>query len=170
MEDDQARRIAAYASEVHGLDARDVLLVADSTGRFQNASHEAGAKPSHAILREWFFTVVPPEYKRKADGSRGAPYNGDVDDSLARFYDVCEDGKLLVAPTEEWLIESLRRCKLKRKAGGGIRLDDSKPGYSHAVDCCRYVTWYLEPRRGPRPAGGIDIPTFDKIFQAVRRT
>lgn len=147
-EDDLARRIDEWLGD-HGYTARDALVVADSSGRTQNAAHTSLTKPSHAILQEWFFTVVGPA-KVKVNGKLGKR-NPDVDDSLAQFYDLCTEERILVYPEAEWLIESLRRCKIKKR-GGSIRLDDSHPGYSHPVDTVRYVTWYFEPRRGPTQA------------------
>jgi hypothetical protein len=157
-EDDLARRIAEYAAS-QGLDARDVLIVADSTGRHQNAAR-TGSKPSHAILREWFFDVYSPQ-RIKVSGGFGIS-NPDVPDSLAQFADVCDENRLLVLPSEEWLITSLRKCKTKKR-GYSLRLDDAKPGYSHAVDCCRYATWYFEPKRGPVKKPRFDHETFDEL-------
>lgn len=164
-EDDLCRRVDEYLATL-GLTAREALAVCDSTGRHQNAAHSKNTKPSHDIVREWYFTVVAPR-KVKINGKLGAQ-NPDVADSLAQFYDICTAGRLLVAEGEEaeWLVESLRRCKIKKR-GGTIRLDDAKPGYSHPVDTARYVTWYFEPRRGPQTPTGIDIDTFDK-FEGIR--
>lgn len=159
-EDDLARLMDDYLGSL-GLSARDALVIADSTGRFQNASHSKNTKPSHDILREWFFTVVSPRRIKTSGKGFSKGDNPLVEDSLAQFYDICQDSRFLVAPSEEWAIESHRRCKIKPR-GGTIRLDDSKPGHSHPVDCSRYVTWYFEPRRGPL-APPIDTQTADEI-------
>jgi hypothetical protein len=152
-EDDLANRIDSYLGTI-GLTARDALVVADSTGRFQNAGHNTKTKPSHDILREWYFTVVAPR-RMKSNGKSFINANPLVEDSLAQFYDICKADRILVDPDAEWLIESLRRCKVKKR-GGTIRLDDSQPGYSHPVDCARYVTWYFEPRRGVAAPTKVD--------------
>lgn len=149
-EDDLCRRLCEYL-ETRSLGPRDVLVVADSSGRWQDAQHRQNAKPSHEIMREWYFTVVAPR-KVKARGGFGNK-NPEVEESLAQFYDLCTDGRFLVSdptltPSTEFLVEAHRRCKIKKR-GGTIRLDDRAPGYSHPVDCDRYVTWYFEPRRGP---------------------
>lgn len=157
-EDDLAQKIDSYLADL-GLTARDALVVADSTGAHQNAGHTTRTKPSHAILQEYHFTVVGPRKILKS-GKVGKA-NPDVEDSLAQFYDICKAGRFIVDPSAEWQIESLRRCKIKKR-GGTIRLDDSKPGYSHAVDCDRYVTWYFEPRRGVVPEH-VDDGTADEI-------
>lgn len=159
-EDDLCRRVEEYLATL-GLTTRDALAVCDSTGRHLNAAHTKLTKPSHDIVREWYYTVVAPR-KVKVNGKLGVA-NPDVADSLAQFYDLCTDNRVLVAEGEdtEWLVESLRRCKIKKR-GGTIRLDDAKPGYSHPVDTSRYVTWFFEPRRGlPRP--GFDAGTFDAL-------
>lgn len=160
-EDDLCERVQTYLQPL-GLTERDALAICDSTGRFQNAPHNQHTKPSHDIVREWGFTVVGPR-KVKRNGKLGVQ-NPDVEDSLAQFYDICTEGRLLVAPGEdaEWLVESLRRCKIKKR-GGTIRLDDAKPGYSHAVDTSRYVTWYFEPRRGAQPPTTMNTETFDAL-------
>lgn len=160
-EDDLCRRVDEYL-ETLGLTARDALAICDSTGRFQNAAHTQNTKPSHDIVREWQFTVVAPR-KVKKSGKLGNA-NPDVEDSLAQFYDICTDDRFLVAEGEdtEWLVECLRRCKIKKR-GGTIRLDDSKPGYSHLVDTARYWTWFFEPKRGPaRPAPTMDLDKFNQ--------
>lgn len=159
-EDDLCQRVDAYLGEL-GLTARDALAICDSTGRHLNAGHTQNTKPSHDIVREYYFTVVAPR-KVKRSGKLGIA-NPDVEDSLAQFYDLCTDNRVLVATGEdtEWLVESLRRCKIKKR-GGTIRLDDSHPGYSHPVDTARYVTWFFEPRRGPAPLP-YDTKTADEI-------
>jgi hypothetical protein len=165
-EDDLCERVEAYLATL-GLTPRDALAICDSTGRHLNAAHTKLTKPSHDIVREWYFTVVSPR-KVKRNGRLGVA-NPDVEDSLAQFYDVCKANRLLVAPGEdaEWLVESLRRCKVKKR-GGTIRLDDSPPGYSHPVDTARYVTWFFEPRRGlVPPSKGLDTDTFDNL-RAIR--
>jgi hypothetical protein len=162
-EDDLCRRVEEYLAKL-GLTPRDALAICDSTGRFQNAAHTQLTKPSHDIVREWFFTVVAPR-KIKRSGKLGNA-NPDVEDSLSQFYDLCKADRVLVAEGEdtEWLVESLHRCKTKKR-GGTIRLDDSKPGYSHAVDTARYTTWYFEPRRGHVPIE----PAFDReSFEALK--
>jgi len=161
-EDDLSRRMDEYLATL-GLTARDALVVADSTGRHQNASHSSLTKPSHAILREWHFHVVAPK-RMKVSGGFGIG-NPDVEDSLPQFYDVCTENRFIVTPEAPWLSESLRRCKTKKR-GGTIRLDDSKPGYSHGVDTCRYVTWYFEPRRGP-VAAPVD-KKFNNELRSIR--
>ncbi len=161
-EDDLCRRVEDYLATL-GLTPHDALAICDSTGRHQNASHDSRTKPSHDIVREWYFTVVAPR-KVKKNGKLGIA-NPDVEDSLAQFYDVCKEDRVLVAEGEdtEWMVESLRRCKIKKR-GGTIRLDDSKPGYSHPVDTARYTTWYFEPRRGPvAPAPIMDGERFNEL-------
>lgn len=155
-EDDLCRRVEEYLASI-GLTTRDMLAVCDSTGRHLNAGHTKLTKPSHDIVREWGFTVVAPR-KVKVSGKLGIA-NPDVADSLAQFYDICKADRVLVAEGEdtEWLVESLRRCKIKKR-GGTIRLDDAKPGYSHPTDTARYVTWFFEPQRGPvAPPIDIDV-------------
>lgn len=148
-EDDLCDKAEQYLATL-GLTPRDCLAICDSTGRHLNAAHDQRTKPSHAIVQEWLFTVVAPR-KVKKSGKLGNA-NPDVEDSLSQFYDICKEDRVLVAEGEatEWLVESLRRCKIKKR-GGTIRLDDSKPGYSHPVDTARYCTWYFEPKRGVTP-------------------
>lgn len=141
-----------------GLTARDALIVADSTGRHQDALHQKNTKPSHQILREYYFTVVSPMRKKKSGG--WGIGNPDVDDSVAQFNCVLIDDCFYVSDAEEFLITALRKCKTKKR-GGGIRLDDTK-GFSHPVDCSRYVTYYFEPKRGPKPTP-YDKTTADEI-------
>ncbi len=157
-EDDLAERIDSYLASI-GLGAQDALVVADSSGRWQNAAHTSRTKPSHDILREWQFTVVAPR-RVKRSGALGNA-NPEVEDSLAQFYDVCKDDRFIVSPEAEWMVESLRRCKIKKR-GGTIKLDDRKPGYSHPVDCGRYVVWFFEPKRGPAPLP-YDSETADEV-------
>ncbi len=161
-EDDLSRRIDEYLATL-GLTAHDALVVADSTGRHQNAGHTRLTKPSHAIMREWQFTVVAPR-KVKRSGALGNA-NPDVEDSLSQFYDICKADRVIVDPAADWAVESLRRCKIKKR-GGTIRLDDSNPGYSHPVDCIRYVTWYFEPRRGPTPT--TSDPSFGRELRSIK--
>jgi hypothetical protein len=161
-EDDLCRRVEDYLLTL-GLTPREALAICDSTGRHQNASHDTRTKPSHDIVREWYFTVVAPR-KVKKNGKLGSA-NPDVEDSLAQFYDLCKEDRVLVAEGEdtEWMVTSLQRCKIKKR-GGTIRLDDSKPGYSHPVDTARYTTWFFEPRRGPvAPAPAIDKERFNEL-------
>jgi hypothetical protein len=160
-EDELAMAVDEYLVSI-GLSARDALVVADSTGRNQDALHQKNSKTSHQILREYYFTVVAPMRKRK-DGGWGIG-NPDVDDSVAQFNCVLMQNCFYVsdhADPNDFLIEALRKCKTKKR-GGSIRLDDRPPGYSHPVDTCRYVTYYFEPRRGPAPAG-IDTATFNEL-------
>jgi hypothetical protein len=159
-EDDLCERSEGYLATL-GLTPRECLAICDSTGRHQNSYHDSRTKPSHAIVQEWYFTVVAPR-KVKKSGKLGNA-NPDVEDSLSQFYDLCKEDRILVAEGEaaEWLVECLRRCKIKKR-GGTIRLDDSNPGYSHPVDTARYCTWYFEPRRGPAPSG-FDNETFDAL-------
>ena len=168
-EDDIARRVEDYLSTI-GLTARDVLVVADSTGRHQDGTHK-NAKPSHQILREWYYTVVAPQRQKKSGG--WGIGNPDVDDSVAQFNCILMADSFLVssdADPNEFLITSLRKCKTKKR-GGSIRLDDRPPGYSHPVDCCRYVTWYFEPKRGPdvAPDPGLNRKAFE-AFGGIRIT
>lgn len=156
-EDDLADRMDSYARS-QGLGISDVLAICDSSGRWQNSRHDHSDKPSHAILKEWGFNVVAPRKVLKS-GKLGKA-NPDVEDNLALLYDVCQQDRVLVTP-DDWLVECLRRCKLK-KGSGRMVLDDSRPGYSHAVDCTRYVVWYFEPRRGPA-APPIDREAADEI-------
>jgi hypothetical protein len=162
-EDELAMAIDEYLNGI-GLTARDALVVADSTGRHQDALHQKGTKPSHQILREYYFTVVSPMRKLKQGG--WGIGNPDVDDSVAQFNCVLMDDCFYVsdeADPNEFLITSLRKCKTKKR-GGSIRLDDRPPGYSHPVDCGRYVTYYFEPRRGPSvPDGGFNRAAFDAL-------
>lgn len=162
-EDDLCSRVDTYLGTL-GLTAREALAICDSTGRHQNAAHTKNTKPSHEIVREWYFAVVAPRRERKS-GKGWIDANPYVEDSLSQFYDLCKDDRILVAEGEdtEWLVESLRRCKIKKR-GGTIRLDDSKPGYSHPVDTARYVPAYFEPARGP-----VSPPVDTDIADEVRK-
>lgn len=160
-EDDLCQQVDRYLGKI-GLTARDALAICDSTGRFQNAAHTKNTKPSHEIVKEYYFTVVAPR-REKRSGKGWIDANPLVEESLSQFYDLCKDDRVLVADGEdtEWLVESLRRCKIKKR-GGTIRLDDSKPGYSHAVDTARYVPAYFEPARGPASAP-IDTDVAEEV-------
>lgn len=162
FEDDLARRVDEYLGSL-GLTARDALVVADSTGRHQDGAHRSNTKPSHDILREWYFHVVAPMRKKKSGWGIGNP---DVDDSVAQFNCVILDGCFVVSDTadpNEFLVTALRKCRTKKR-GGSIRLDDRAPGYSHPVDCSRYVTYYFEPKRGPGTPG-FDFESFKHLSE-----
>jgi len=162
-EDDLGRRLDSYLGSI-GIDARDALVIADSTGAHQNAARQRSSKFSHEILRDWYFTVLSPERAKMTNSVTGVGRNPDVDDSLAQFYDICAADRVLVDPDAEWMVESLRRCKVKKR-GGSLRLDDSKPGYSHQVDTARYVTWFFEPKRGPKPDSSFDNEAFEALAE-----
>lgn len=155
FEDDLAQRLLGY----YGRD--EVLIIGDSTGATQGADRTQtgdSRRTSFAILREWRLTVIPvtlPVDPRTAKGEAGR--NPDLHDSLAQLSDVLRDDRLLVSPDCPWTSQSLQRCKIKRLSMGRIRLDDRKPGYSHAVDCVRYPIWRFEPLRGPEEEDGRDV-------------
>jgi hypothetical protein len=160
-EDELAILLDEYLASIE-LSARDALMVADSTGRHQDAQHRRNAKPSHEVMREYYFTVVAPMRKRKSGG--WGIGNPDVDDSVAQFNSVLMADCFIVsdeADPNEFMITALRKGKTKKR-GGSIRLDDRPPGYSHPIDCGRYVTYYFEPRRGP-VGPGYDQKTADSI-------
>lgn len=162
-EDDLCQRCDDYLGEL-GLTTREALAVCDSTGRFQGADRSPNTKYSHDIVREYYFTVVAPRRARRS-GKGFINDNPLVEESLAQFYDLCTDNCVLIAEGEasEWHVECHRRCKIKKR-GATIRLDDRPPGYSHLVDTSRYVIWYFEPRRGPKPTPQkFDRETYEEI-------
>lgn len=146
-----------------GHEAKSALAIADSSGAYQNVQRVRNGIYSHDILREYGFTVVAPVKKRDPRGTTGVGRNPDLEDSLAQLYNVCTEGRLIVHPKCAWLIESLRRCKVKR--GASVKMDDAKPGYSHIVDCLRYVIWWAEPPRAVAPAP----PSFSGKVSVKRR-
>jgi len=153
-EDDLAEKVIEA-----GFDPADALAVADASGAWQNTQRKRTGIYSHDILREHGFSVVAPATV-KSKKSRFFK-NPDLDNSLAVLFDVCTEGRLLVDPDCEWLIEALRRCKVKRMSGRN-RLNDEGKGYAHVLDCLRYVIWYCEPRRRPMKPQ-FDAATFDRL-------
>ncbi len=145
-----------------GYDPREIVFIADSSGAWQAVDRSATRikKSSHELLREegWVVHPVTKPHDRKNRGTSGAGHNPDVGDNLSLLNDVVEDGRLLVSPSCTWLVESLRKGKLRHTAGR-VFLDGD---YAHILDCLRYVIHYFEParKRPMRKSGAMLASSF----------
>lgn len=116
------------------LDPDQTLLVADATGRTQEAGrHEKGAS-SWGFLRAAGFRPVGPQHP-KGKGNPGTADRYSLHNLLC--HSTAGARRFLVRPSCTWAIESLREYPMRN--GRPARHDD----HAHHVDAQGYALWYV---------------------------
>jgi hypothetical protein len=147
------------------IDRAKVLNVFDGSGLWQKITRDRDGNYSHNILKSYGLEVVPPRRPLNPTNTpSGSGRNPHVPDSLAQMSDVLLADRLLVSPRCTWLIESLKKCSIKKLAGGVV-LDKSrdKDQFTHVTDGERYFVWFFEPKKAPRAPAPLDEKTFNEL-------
>ncbi len=143
-----------------------LVLVADTSGHYQDVERHHDGQRSHQKLRDCGWHVEAPVEPRHPEKSKyGVGRNPIVEESLAQLYEVMDEGRLRVDPSQRcaWIVESLKKCRVNRR--GAKQVIDNRDEYGHTIDCIRYFIWWVEPAPGP----GYVVPSRTSGRQVLGR-
>jgi len=123
----------------HGITSDKVLIIGDSSGRFQNGRHDQGLVSFNMIKRRGF-EITGPTKKKTPQATY--PKNPDVEASLMRFRKWIAGGRYYVssAPEASKMALAMKRCDAYADRYGSLK---ARGKWAHLVDCARYSQWWL---------------------------
>jgi len=123
----------------HGITSDKVLIIGDSSGRFQNGRHDQGLVSFNMIKRRGF-EITGPTKKKTPQATY--PKNPDVEASLMRFRKWIAGGRYYVssAPEASKMALAMKRCDAYADRYGSLK---ARGKWAHLIDCARYSQWWL---------------------------
>lgn len=124
-------------------EAGNTINIGDPSGTWQDFLHAKG-KDSFSAFRARKWRLLPPQ-PPKVPGNK--PPHPPVQLRIARVNALLRAGRLFIAKgkTTERIVESLKKCQIKRSSLGRIRPVGE---YTHLTDALGYAIWWLLPRFG----------------------
>lgn len=145
-----------------GFTGDKVLLIGDSSGRWQSGRHDLGLVSFNCLKRRGFEITGPT---RKKTETAQYPKNPDVEASLMRLRKWIAGGRFYVSTNPEAgkMALAAKRCDAYLDRYGNLR---PRGRWAHLVDCARYPQWWLTERLAATVAPA-DLPSY--VTQATTR-
>lgn len=131
--------------EAAGYGTGDVAIIGDSTGGYQDCSHNfASGRTSFSFFQNRKYKILGVREPRDPKSKSGT--NPNVARSLTQTNTWIKDGRFFIVEGLDPAIEVAKRCKAKKKDGGLYPADWT---HGHVLDTWRYPIYWLTPPKKP---------------------